>query len=309
MKRLVGFYTHRIPQLMNQLIRLFQHNTGYTGHRGRFYQRAVFQPDGSGHLIIVKAGTHSLPGSTVFRRQLHIQKLVIGKENNLGSLGKHGQMKLFGIPVHTHVQSTYIDPSPTVITRTQVIEITDNIITQIVLQMLITCRVPCFSTGPDTVKELGTFLQIKSQTLKVIIPVGIFDNHLYLRIHFLGRFQHEVTTGLGHQLQAVVRPALHSFCLYFYVGLAAGEEEIIQNKLIKLFRRGFRNLLHHLAVFGIGIAECLETVCLVDGIGNTSSCLYTPVMKEFLCLLQSGILHNQQVPVCFQINLVHFQLL
>ena len=55
----------------------------------------------------------------------------------------------------------------------------------------------------------------------------------------------------------------------------------------------FCNLSHHLTMLGIGIAERLETVRLVDGVGNSSGSLYSPVMEKFLSLLQGGVIHNQ----------------
>ena len=99
--------------------------------------------------------------------------------------------------------------------------------------MLVAGRIPCFGTRPDTVKELGTFLQIKAQTLEMVVPVGILDDYLYTRIHLLGRFQHKVAPGFSHQLQTVFRPALRTFGFYLYVRLATGEEKVIQNKLVK----------------------------------------------------------------------------
>ena len=159
--------------------------------------------------------------------------------------------------------------------------------------MLVAGRVPCFGTRPDTVKELGTFLQIKAQTLEMVVPVGILDDYLYTRIHLLGRFQHKGAPGFSHQLQTVFRPALRTFGFYLYVRLATGEEKVIQNKLVKVLCRMFCNLSHHLTMLGIGIAERLETVRLVDGVGNSSGSLYSPVMEKFLSLLQGGVIHNQ----------------
>ena len=128
MKRLVGLDANGVTQLTYQFISLFQYNIRNACHGGRLYGSSVLLPDRGSHLIIIKAGAHALPRGTEPGRQLHAQKLVIGKENDFGSLGKHGQMQLLSIAVHTQIQSTGVHPSSTIVARTQIIKITDNII-------------------------------------------------------------------------------------------------------------------------------------------------------------------------------------
>ena len=100
MKRLVGLDANGVTQLTYQFISLFQYNIRNACHGGRLYGSSVLLPDRGSHLIIIKAGAHALPRGTEPGRQLHAQKLVIGKENDFGSLGKHGQMQLLSIAVH-----------------------------------------------------------------------------------------------------------------------------------------------------------------------------------------------------------------
>ena len=44
---------------------------------------------------------------------------------------------------------------------------------------------------------------------------------------------------------------------------------------------------------GKSLIAVVETVRLVDGVGNSSGSLYSPVMEKFLSLLQGGVIHNQ----------------
>ena len=68
------------------------------------------------------------------------------------------------------------------------------------------------------------------------------------------------------------------------------------------------DLLHHGAVVRIRVAEGLEIVGLVDGVGDAARHLDAFAQEEGLGLFQGGVVHQVQVSVRFQIDLVHVQL-
>ena len=103
-------------------------------------------------------------------------------------------------------------------------------------------------------------------------------------------------------------PALVTFCLDVDIGLAAGEEEVVEDEIVKVLGCVFGYFLYLLPMFGVGIGEGLEAVRLVDRVGDTASDFYASVLEELLCLFQCFVRNNQQVAVCFQINLVYFYL-
>ena len=112
---------------------------------------------------------------------------MIGKEHHVPRLGDGCQMQLFRIAVHTHLDTACIHPTAAVITRTQILEIADDIITQIVLQMLGTGWIARLRTRPDTIEKFWSVLQVKTQSLEMVIPVGILDDNLHLRVYSLRR--------------------------------------------------------------------------------------------------------------------------
>ena len=67
-------------------------------------------------------------------------------------------------------------------------------------------------------------------------------------------------------------------------------------------------LLHHLPMLGVRIAEGLKIIALVDGKGDATSHFEALFREEFLRLLDRRIVHNQQVAMRLQIDLVHIQL-
>ena len=71
----------------------------------------------------------------------------------------------------------------------------------------------------------------------------------------------------------------------------------------------FSNMLHHLAMLGIGVAKSFEAIRFIDSIGYTTSNLNTSLLEEFFSLFQSGIVYQQQITMRFQINFINFQLL
>ena len=175
--------------------------------------------------------------------------------------------------------------------------------------MLCITRITGFRSGPYTVKQPGTVLQIESQSLEMIVPVRIFDNHLYIRIDFLCRFQNQRLTGFSHQVSAVITPALTAFGLDFYIRFTAGKEKIIQDKVIEMPGCIFSYLLYHLPMFGIGITEGFKVIRFIDRIGDAATHFDSPVEEVLLCLFQGFIGNDQQVTVRLQIDFIDLYLL
>ena len=142
----------------------------------------------------------------------------------------------------------------------------------------------------------------------MVVPVGILDDHLDLRVHGLGRAHHEVLPGFLEQVQAVLGPAAVALGLDLHVLLAGGEEEVVQQELVEVLGRVLRDAAHHRPVLRVGIAEGLEFVGLVDGVGDAAGHLDALLPEESLGLLEGLVIHDQQVAVRLQVDLVHVQL-
>ena len=233
---------------------------------------------------------------------------MIGKQHHVTRFGDSRQMQLLRIAVHTHLDTTCIYPSTTIITRTQILKIADDIIAQIILQMLGTAWITRLSTCPDAIKDLGSILQIKAEPLEMVIPVGVFDDHLHLRIHSFRRTYHQIPCSIIHQLQTILRPGLITFGFNLNRTLTTGEEKVVEQELIEMPRCRLGNLLYHLPMFRIRVAERLKLIALVNGKSNTTCHLDALFQEELLGFLKRCIIYNQHVTMCLQIDLIHIQL-
>src|SRR5665647_692345 len=81
--------------------------------------------------------------------------------------------------------------------------------------------IPCFGTGIDTVKYFGLCFKIKAESLKVLVPVWILDDHFYIWIYSFCRPYDKVLRGFSHQVQTILRPASIAFIIYSVVGFTA----------------------------------------------------------------------------------------
>ena len=72
--------------------------------------------------------------------------------------------------------------------------------------------------------------------------------------------------------------------------------------------RVLRDAAHHGPVFRVGVAEGLELVGFVDGVGDAARNLQALFQEEGLGLLQGLVVHDQQVAVRLEVDLVHVQL-
>ena len=71
---------------------------------------------------------------------------------------------------------------------------------------------------------------------------------------------------------------------------------------------GLSYLLHHFPMLWVRVAEGLKLIALIDGKGDTTSNFNTLFLEELLSFLNRGIIHNQHVAMCLQVDLIHIQL-
>jgi len=100
-----------------------------------------------------------------------------------------------------------------------------------------------------------------------------------------------------------------TFGFYAEDAFAACEKEIIKVEFIEVFCGIFCNLLHFLAVFGIGEAEGFKVVALIYGIGDTAGNLQSPGFKEFYCRQKGFLINYQKIAMCLKTDLVDLYLL
>ncbi len=142
----------------------------------------------------------------------------------------------------------------------------------------------------------------------MFIPIGIFDHHLNIRVHGFCRVQDQFNCCILHQFQAVFCPAFFFFCRDTQVAFTIGEEEIIQDDFIKKTGCVGGYLLYFCTVVGIGITERFKIVAFVDGIGDATRHFNAPVPEKVNRCFQCFFINHQQIPVGFQVNLIHMNL-
>src|SRR5512139_3067291 len=91
--------------------------------------------------------------------------------------------------------------------------------------------VPGFGAGIDSVKYFGLCFKIKAESLEVLVPVWILDDHFYIWIYSFGRPYYKVLCGFSHQVQTILRPASVAFILYSAIGFTVCKEKIIEDEL------------------------------------------------------------------------------
>ena len=85
----------------------------------------------------------------------------------------------------------------------------------------------------------------------MVVPVGVLDDNLYFRVYLLGGLQYQFRAGFGHEVYAVLGPALFPFSLDFDVGLAACEEEVVENEIIEMLCCVLCYFAYFLSVVGV----------------------------------------------------------
>ena len=273
-RRVIGLIRYKangLSELAHELVGLAERDAGKAGHRGRGDALAL-DVKRSRHLIVAEAvATGILPRGTHLRGDLHVVELHVVPEDDLWRLREHCQVQLLGIAVHAHVDATCVDPSTAVFPWGDVVEVAHHVIAQVVLQVLCRGGVAGLRARPDAVEVCRLLLEVEAQTVEMVVPVGIFDDDLYLRIHLLGGFHHELPAGVGHQPEAVLRPALRALGGNLVIVLQVDEEEVVEDKVIEELRRILSHLFHNLTFVRSGVAVSLEVGRLAAGVGDAAA--------------------------------------
>src|SRR5664279_1172845 len=97
------------------------------------------------------------------------------------------------------IASKWIHPSAAIAAGLDIFIIPENIITRVGLQVLVAgYGTPGFGAGIYAIEIFWFFFQIKSQSLKMFIPVWILDNDFHFGIYFFCRPHNEFFTGIRH---------------------------------------------------------------------------------------------------------------
>ena len=108
--------------------------------------------------------------------------------------------------------------------------------------------------GVDHVEDVLLLAGVVAGLLVALVPVRILDDEVHLRVDGPGQV-HDLVGELLHQAQAVVLPGLVALGLDAHLAPAGGEEEVVQDDLVKHARKLAHDALVLLAVAGIGVAE------------------------------------------------------
>ena len=148
---MIGFVRYQsdgVAQLSYQPVGLVKRYIRKACH-GRWRHRLAVLRERRHHLVVAEAIVACiLPGCSHLRSDLHIVQLHIVPEDDLRCLREHGEMKLFGVAVHAHIDAAGIHPSATVLSWCDVVEVTYDIIAQVVLKVLCRGRITRLGTCP-----------------------------------------------------------------------------------------------------------------------------------------------------------------
>ena len=277
------------------------------GHIGIFCILILIQI-GCDHGIKIKAGTCSLPfpPKLFSNRKTHLHVI---KHRHFRRFGKKRQPQLLYIPV-SRIGSIGIDPAASVSSGNNVLKISDNEITLVLLKMLIRHHtVAGFGSCVDPIKNLRPPFQVKAQSLKMFVPVGVFDDNLDLWICGLGRSDNECSGRFFQQVHSELRPAPISFGTNAVLTLAVCEVEIIQYQFVKMPGCHFNDLFQFFAVFFIRITIGLKIVSLIHRNRYSTGCLDSPILKKLDNRFQCIFLDHHHIPVGFKVDLLDFEVL
>ena len=266
---LVGMDADGVAELAHQFVGLAQDDIRDPGHRGRRHGLLSFLERGC-HLVIAPARALVLPGGAEHRVQLDVHELVVGEQHHVPALRDGREEELLRIAVHAHGDAAGIHPAPAIAAARDILEIPHNVVAEVVLQVLVPCRVAGLRAGPDAVEDLRPPFEVEAEALEVVIPVRVLDDDLDLRVDGLRGADDQVAAGLVHPLQAVFGPAPVPLGGDFHVLLAAGEEEVVQEELVEMPGRRLGHFLHPFPVLRVRVAEGFEIVRFADGVGDAA---------------------------------------
>ena len=174
--------------------------------------------------------------------------------------------------------------------------------------MLRRTRVARLGACPEAVEVEGLLLQVEAQSVEVVVPIGVFDDDLHLRVDGLGRVDHQLASGIGHQAQAVFGPASGAFCRNLVVVLQVDEEEVVEDEVVEEPGGIFRHLAHLLALVFACIAVGLEVGGFRTGVGDAAAHLQALGEEKLLHLLHGLFVHREGIAVRFEVDLVQVHL-
>jgi hypothetical protein len=91
-----------------------------------------------------------------------------------------------------------IDPPPSVVARFEVFKVSEYRVSMVLLKVLVaSISIPGLRSGVEPIKHLRFSLKIKSEALKMFVPVGIFDHHNGFWICGFRRLDDQVFSSLG----------------------------------------------------------------------------------------------------------------
>ena len=64
--------------------------------------------------------------------------------------------------------------------------------------MLSRGRISRLRSCPKSIKIKRLFFKIKAKSMEVIVPIGVLDDNLHIRVDCLGGFDDKFTTCIGH---------------------------------------------------------------------------------------------------------------
>ena len=240
---LVALHADRLPELAQDRVDLLERPPRHAGHRQLGREGAVVPPVGPDHLVEVEARPLPLPGGavTLVDGDLHLAEV---EERDLGRLGEEGDPQLLRVAVEG-AHSPGVDPSPRVVARAEVLQVAPDLVPVVRLQVLGAAhRVARLGARVDRVEDLRLRLQVEPQAVEVVVPVRVLDDHLHPRVDLPRRSQDEVAGRLVQQRQAVLGPAPLAPRADLDLGLAAREEEVVEDDLVEVPRGVLDDLLH-----------------------------------------------------------------
>jgi len=235
------------------------------------------------------------------------------EEHQFFGLGQHGHIRLLEIEIHVGSGAEGVDPAAAIASGGGVFHQADDGIGQVPLQVLgRVLRIAGLGAGVDHIEDILLLAGVVAAFLIAFVPVGVFDDEIHLGVDTLG-FVHDHMGKVLHHMEPVVLPAVLALGLDAHLTGAAGEEEVVQNDLVKHGGDIPHDLHVALPVGGIGVAEGVVVGGLaltVDqhGGGDAAGSFDAVAFKQFLYLTQTLHGNIHQTPVVFDIDLVQMHI-
>ena len=231
------------------------------------------------------------------------------EERDLARLREHGELDLLGVAVEGDARER-VHPAAPVPARLHVLEVPHDRVALVGLQVLVRHHgVAGLGAGVDAVEDPRLRLEVEARVGEVLVPVGVLDDHLDLRVHRLRRPHDQALRGLLHQVEAEGTPAARALGLDVALGLRGREEEVVEDQLVEEARREADDLLDVLPVGRARVAELLELEALVGDQGDPARRLDPPALEEALGLQHGLAVVRDPAAVGLEVDLADLQVL